>query len=84
MTPALSKHTNNARKEPFGYRLTEEGLEPVEEQLEALEKAKFYIESGCSMQNTRNWLVAKTGRKISVPGMLKAIKYESKTHTQAS
>lgn len=81
---APSKHANTARKEPFGYQLTEEGLKPVEEQLEALEKAKYYIESGCSMQSARDYIVAKTGRKISVPGMLKAIKYESKAHSKAN
>lgn len=64
-------------KEPFGYKYNEETnqREPISEQLEALEKAKYYLNRGCSMQSTRNWLVQKTGRIISVPGLLKAIRY---------
>lgn len=64
-------------KEPFGYKYNEETKkkEPITEQLEALERANLYIKSGCTMQSTRDWLVNKTGREISVPGLLKAIKY---------
>lgn len=79
-----SKHANNAAKEPFGYKLTENGLEPVPEQLEALEQAKWYLYSGCSMQTTRDWLVKKTGRSISVPGMLKKIGYGTTTQEDIS
>lgn len=64
-------------KEPFGYKYNEEtkDKEPIEDQLKALEQAAFYIQSGCTMQSARDWLVKKTGRNISVPGLLKAIRY---------
>lgn len=63
--------------EPFGYFKDEQGnKQPIQEQLEALEQAKFYITQGCTMQAVRNWLVTKTGRTISVPGLLKSIKYD--------
>ena len=63
----------NSRTEPFGYRRTENGLEAIPEQLEALERAKLYIASGCSYQTARDWLVKKTGREITTMGMLKKI-----------
>lgn len=68
-------------KEPFGFKYNEDTKErePIPEQLKALEQAKFYILSGCSMQSARDWLVQKTGRTISVPGLLKAIKYGKTT-----
>lgn len=66
----------NGPKEPFGYKLTDNGLEPIEEQLKALDKAKWYIANGCTMKATRDWLEKKTGRYISTAGLLKAIKYD--------
>lgn len=63
-------------KEPFGYYLNAGTLHAKEEELRALEQAKFYIYQGCSMQSVRDWLVNKTGRTISTPGLLKAIKYD--------
>ena len=65
-----------SRQEPFGYKRTENGLEEVPGELEALEKAQWYMKQGASMQSVRDWLVKKTGRKISVPGFLKSIKYD--------
>ena len=62
---------------PFGYKKNEEGvLELIPEQLEALEKAKWYIAKGSSLAKVRHWLVNKTKREISIPGMLKIIKYD--------
>jgi len=62
--------------EPFGYYKDENGVkQPIPEQLKALEQAKFYLKSGCTMRATRDWLVQKTGREISTPGLLKAIRY---------
>lgn len=71
----------NGPREPFGYKLnlaTNE-KEEIPEQLKALEQAAMYIRSGCSMQSVRDWLVKKTGRSISVPGLLKAIGYQKDT-----
>ncbi len=61
----------NGPGEPFGYKKTEAGLEPIEDQLAALEKAFWYLDSGCSYQATRDWLVKKTGREISFIGLRK-------------
>lgn len=61
----------NGPSEPYGYKKTENGLEPIPEQLEALEKAFWYLKSGCSYQTTRDWLVKKTGRSISMIGLRK-------------
>lgn len=60
-------------KVAFGYN---EDNEPIPEQIRALAQAAMYIQQGCSMQSARNWLVKKTGREITVPGLLKAIKYD--------
>ncbi len=62
--------------EPFGYFKDENGVkQPISEQLEALKQAKYYINSGCTMQATRDWLVKKTGRTISNPGLLKIVQH---------
>lgn len=61
----------NGPREPFGYKKTESGLEEIPEQLAALEKAFWYLDSGCSYQATRDWLVKKTGREISFIGLRK-------------
>lgn len=67
--------------EPFGYFKDEFGhKQPIQTQLDALEQAKFYIKAGCTMQAARDWLVKKTGRTISVPGLLKSIRYVDKEH----
>ena len=64
--------------EPFGYYKNEQGQkQPIQDQLDALERVKFYLKQGCTMQAVRDWLVKKTGRNISVPGMLKSIKYDN-------
>lgn len=68
----------NGPREPFGYKYNEDTntREPIETELAALQMADKYIKSGCTMQSVRDWLVKKTGRTISVPGLLKAIKYD--------
>lgn len=66
-----------SKSEPFGYYKDEYGDKLViEEQLSALKQAEYYIKQGCTMQSVRDWLVKKTGRQISVPGLLKSIKYD--------
>ena len=69
-----------SRHAPYGYKIDEQGNKLViPEQLEALKQAEYYIMQGCTMQSARDWLVKKTGRTISVPGMLKAIGYAKPT-----
>ena len=65
-------------KEPFGYKYNEETgrREAIPDELKALAQAAFYLKQGCTMQAARDWLVQKTHRKISVPGLLKAIHYK--------
>jgi hypothetical protein len=78
----------NGPKEPFGYKFNEETgqREVIPEQIKDLAKAAKYIDQGCGMQTVRDWLVNKTGRNISVPGLLKAIKYDKhkRSSTQRS
>ena len=62
--------------EPYGYFKDENGIkQPIPEQLEALKQAIFYIKSGCTIQATKDWLVKKTGRPISNPGLLKIVQH---------
>jgi hypothetical protein len=67
----MAANQRNGPWEPFGYRRTEEGLEAIPEQLEALKKAFYYLDSGCSYQTTKEWLIKKTGREISHIGLRK-------------
>lgn len=72
-------------KEPFGYRYNEETgqREAIPEELKALAEAAWYIKQGCTMQSARDFLVKKTGRQISVPGLLKAIKYDKSSRSSS-
>ena len=65
-----------ARFIPFGYKVNEEDdklLEPIQEELEAIEQAKQYIKS-CSYREVAGWMQRKTGRYISAPGLMKVLK----------
>ena len=60
---------------PFGYKqseLDDKTLEPIQNELEALEQAKIYLENS-SYREVANWVTKKTGRYISHVGLLKAI-----------
>jgi len=59
-----------ARQIPFGFKQSEDPnyLEPVKEELEALEQAKKYLKT-CSLRETAQWLHRKTGRYISHVGL---------------
>ena len=63
---------------PFGYKLddNEKTLSPIEEQLEAYQKAKVYLQS-CSYREVATWLTATTGRKISAQGLRKKVLSEN-------
>ena len=65
-----------ARTIPFGYKINEQDdklLEPIPEELEAIEQAKNYIKS-CSYREVAGWMERKTGRYISAPGLMKVLK----------
>ena len=68
---------------PFGYKQTETEsiLEPVSEELEALDQAKKYLET-CSYREVSQWLHRKTGRYISHVGLRKRIKNDNATEAQ--
>ena len=71
-----------ARTIPFGYKLAEDTkyLEPIPEELEALEQAIKYLES-CSYREVANWLKQKTQRPISHVGLKKIfIKWKNLNH----
>lgn len=63
---------------PFGYKVDENSpdwLQPIQVELEALEKAKKFIKQYSSRQ-VAAWLTKLTGRTISHVGLLKRIKNE--------
>ena len=65
-----------ARTIPYGYKVNEEDdkmLDPIPEELEAIEQAKQYIKS-CSYREVAGWMQRKTGRYISAPGLMKVLK----------
>ena len=64
-----------ARTVPFGYKVSEQDeklLEPIQEELEAIEQAKQYLKS-CSYREVAGWIERKTGRYISAPGLRKVL-----------
>ena len=88
----LEKIKRKARTIPFGYKLAEDTdyIEPIESELQALEKAKEYLKT-CSLREVAIWLTRKTGRYISYVGLRKRVKRdttskakeESQTQSQA-
>ena len=65
-----------ARTIPYGYKVNEEDdkmLDPIPEELEAIEQPKQYIKS-CSYREVAGWMQRKTGRYISAPGFMKVLK----------
>ena len=88
----VNKIKRKARTIPFGYKLAEDTnyIEPIESELQALEKAKEYLKT-CSLREVAIWLTRKTGRYISYVGLRKRVKRdttskakeESQTQSQA-
>ena len=74
-----------ARTIPFGYKLAEDTnyIEPIESELEALEKAKEYLKT-CSYREVAEWLHRTAGRYISHVGLRKRIKNGTATQTKAN
>ena len=74
-TMSLGHRKRIARTVPFGYKVSEQDdklLEPIQEELEAIEQAKQYIKS-CSYREVAGWIERKTGRYISAPGLRKVL-----------
>lgn len=63
-----------ARVIPFGYKQSEnpDYIEPVQEELDALEQARQYIK-GSSYREVADWLFRKTGRKVTGMGLRKIL-----------
>lgn len=73
------------RTVPFGYKVDEENeklLQPIPNELEALEKAKQYLKQYSSRQ-VAAWLTKVSGREISHVGLLKRIRNE-RSHKRKS
>ena len=70
---------------PFGYKQTETEsiLEPISEELEALDQAKKYLET-CSYREVSQWLHRKTGRYISHVGLRQRINRNITTKAKES
>ena len=79
------KIKKRAKTVPFGFKesSTPGYLEPVREELEALDKAKDYLKN-CSLRETASWLHRKTGRYISHVGLKKRIERSSTSETKES
>ena len=76
----------NRRQIPFGYKVSEHDeflLDPIPVELEALEKAKEYL-NRYSSRHVAAWLTKVTGRYISHVGLLKRVKDEQYNKTKAS
>ena len=63
-----------ARVVPFGYRESEKEnyLEPIQEEIDALEQARKYIR-GSSYREVADWIFRKTGRKLTGMGLRKVL-----------
>ena len=71
---------------PFGYRIhpdDEDLLEPIPDDLEALELAKQHLKQ-YSLREVANWLTAQTGRSISHAGLKQRIEIERRRKKAAT
>ena len=77
------KIKKRARTIPFGFKQSSDPnyLEPVKEELDALNQAREYSKT-CSLRETAQWLHRKTGRYISHVGLRKRIQRNITTETQ--
>ena len=77
------KIKKRAKTVPFGFKEsnTPGYLEPVKEELDALNQAKDYLKN-CSLRETASWLHRKTGRYISHVGLRKRLARNSTTETE--
>ncbi len=77
------KIKKRARTIPFGFKQADnpEYLEPIKEELDALNQAREYSKT-CSLRETASWLHRKTGRYISHVGLKKRLERNSTTETK--
>ena len=77
------KIKKRARTIPFGFKQSQdpEYLEPIREELDALNQAREYSKT-CSLRETAQWLHRKTGRYISHVGLRKRLARNSTTETE--
>ena len=77
------KIKKRAKTVPFGFKEsnTPGYLEPVKEELDALNQAKDYLKN-CSLRETASWLHRKTGRYISHVGLKKRIERSGTSEAQ--
>ena len=77
------KIKKRAKTVPFGFKEsnTPGYLEPVKEELDALNQAKDYLKN-CSLRETASWLHRKTGRYISHVGLKKRLARNTTSETQ--
>ena len=77
------KIKKRARTIPFGFKQSEdpEYLEPIKEELDALNQAREYSKT-CSLRETASWLHRKTGRYISHVGLKKRLERNSTSETK--
>ena len=70
-----------ARVIPFGYKLSDDTdyIQPVQEELDALEEAKEYL-NNCSYREVARWLSQKTNRSITHTGLRKIINKRWTSH----
>ena len=70
---------------PFGFKQSNDPkyLEPIREELDALNQAKEYLKN-CSLRETASWLHKKTGRYISHVGLKKRIERNSPSEAKES
>lgn len=62
---------------PFGYKLCETNkhlLEPIPLELEALKRARTYIQSRASYVEVSAWITQVTGRRLPRTGLYKALR----------
>ncbi len=79
------KIKKRARTIPFGFKQSQdpEYLEPIKEELDALNQAREYSKT-CSLRETAQWLHRKTGRYISHVGLRKRLARNSTTETKTN
>ena len=77
------KIKRRARTIPFGFKQSSDPnyLEPIREELDALNQAKEYSKT-CSLRETASWLHRKTGRYISHVGLKKRLERNSTSETK--
>jgi len=70
-----------SRTIPFGYKVDPDDpkfLLPIPEELDTLAEAAEYLSKNYSQSEIARWVIARTGRYISLPGLLKRVKKDKR------